>query len=183
MASPLENYSAELPLAQFYAKYGTKLEGVELSDAIFKHIIHNMHNFVHLQLDCKDPVMFLVVFDESAGIQHTLLVGALTVEKVLTDTLDKTKDAGAILLLGKLKEQAAEKCKTGNRALVSLTMHFFKKNNGGVSLYNKMVDPLCRTCQALGTMTCSGCHLAKYCSKKCQDTHWTAGHKNICGKS
>ena len=34
-------------------------------------------------------------------------------------------------------------------------------------------------CEKLGTMVCSGCHLVKYCSKRCQKQHWPA-HKVDC---
>jgi hypothetical protein len=27
---------------------------------------------------------------------------------------------------------------------------------------------------------CSGCHVARYCSKECQAAHWTSGHKADC---
>ena len=30
--------------------------------------------------------------------------------------------------------------------------------------------------------TCSQCHEAKYCSPKCQKSHWKAEHKYTCGK-
>ena len=30
--------------------------------------------------------------------------------------------------------------------------------------------------------TCSQCHEVKYCSRKCQKSHWKAEHKYTCGR-
>ena len=35
-------------------------------------------------------------------------------------------------------------------------------------------------CDATARAACTGCHVASYCSKKCQDGDWRNGHKDKC---
>lgn len=35
-------------------------------------------------------------------------------------------------------------------------------------------------CDAGARAACTGCHVAMYCSKKCQTAHWTGEHKELC---
>lgn len=42
--------------------------------------------------------------------------------------------------------------------------------------------PSCDVCGYLGNLSCSGCHRAKYCSKRCQKDDWVCGHRTECSK-
>jgi hypothetical protein len=35
-------------------------------------------------------------------------------------------------------------------------------------------------CRSIGGGVCSGCGMSCYCSRKCQQQHWAAGHKDVC---
>ncbi|KAG6591506.1 Ubiquitin carboxyl-terminal hydrolase 19, partial [Cucurbita argyrosperma subsp. sororia] len=41
-------------------------------------------------------------------------------------------------------------------------------------------DAVCVVCGNLGTKKCSRCKAIRYCSPKCQEIHWKAGHKTKC---
>lgn len=44
----------------------------------------------------------------------------------------------------------------------------------------------CAQCGAEGTQKCSLCKMTRYCSKACQELHWTSGdapHKHACSRT
>ncbi|KAI4337216.1 hypothetical protein L6164_015661 [Bauhinia variegata] len=43
-----------------------------------------------------------------------------------------------------------------------------------------MDDSVCAVCGSFGTKKCSRCKAVRYCSQKCQQSHWNSGHKTKC---
>ena len=71
--------------------------------------------------------------------------------------------------------QIGQRSAEEERALASIVLRVFPPY-----LSSAPIGRICWTCQEESSSKCSGCYVARYCSKACAQRGWQSGRKDIC---